>query len=690
MRERLGKFEVVRLLGKGAMGEVYLGRDPALGREVALKVILPGTTLEEEAQARFEREARAAALLNHPHIVTVFEFGEDDGLHYLAMEYVQGQELEFLIKEGKTPKAELLEVFAQVCEGIGYAHEQGVIHRDIKPANVVVMQHRKRLHAKVMDFGVARMGPSSLTQEGTWIGTVSYMAPEYLDTGKATVGSDLFALGVILYEILSGGRKPFVGDSATIVLNSILRQSPEPLGANDLVGIPVALKTVVERALAKRPENRYPDADALAAAIRQALQGPTSSLSDTVALQKSAIPIHPQIKVGKGGQCLSLRVALRQAKPGMEIALLPGTYRESVVVDQDVRIVALGEPGEVILEGVSGSPVVLTALNATLQNLTLIATDSQVALRVESGGSQLEGCVMKGGRLGISVASGAAPRFQGCSIEGFMEAGLSLQPGAQALFRGGRIGPGVGVGLLIQPKAQAQAENAIISGSSASVEVGGDGHVHLQGCRLVDSSFAGLLSLERSHAELEACEVSLNACSGVHALAGAHVMLRDCRVEGNGGFGATVMDRAMTTLEGCVFKANGGAGLLIHRGATVQARKCSFIEGQSLGVNCSEGGQGVLDGCTIAGNASAGVQVEPGGSLMLVRCTIEDGRDTGLLLLEDSQMTLEECVVHRNARGGVLLAKDAADPILRGSNRLEDDFQRVNKSGKVVKVTPLG
>jgi F-box protein 11 len=107
-------------------------------------------------------------------------------------------------------------------------------------------------------------------------------------------------------------------------------------------------------------------------------------------------------------------------------------------------------------------------------------------------------------------------------------------------------------------------------------------------------------------------------------------------------------------------------------------------------VNCSEGGQGVLDGCTIAGNASAGVQVEPGGSLMLVRCTIEDGRDTGLLLLEDSQMTLEECVVHRNARGGVLLAKDAADPILRGSNRLEDDFQRVNKSGKVVKVTPLG
>ncbi|HJW71609.1 MAG TPA: right-handed parallel beta-helix repeat-containing protein [Geothrix sp.] len=689
MRERLGKFEVVRLLGKGAMGEVYLGRDPSLGREVALKVILSGSAFGEEAQARFEREARAAALLNHPHVVTVFEFGEDEGLHYLAMEYVQGQDLESLIQEGKTPKADLLEVLAQVCEGLAYAHEQGVIHRDIKPANVLVMRRRKRLHAKLMDFGVAHMGVSGLTQDGTWMGTVSYMAPEYLDSGKATIGSDLFALGVILYEILSGGRKPFNGDTATTVLNRILRQAPDPLGPEDLAGIPVALKTVVERALAKRPENRYPDADALAAAIREALEGPAASMADTVVIQKLPIPIHPQIRVGKGGQCLSLRVALRQAKPGMEIALLPGTYRESVVVDHDVRIVALGEPGEVVIEGVAAPPVVLSALNATLQNLTLVAPEGHEALRVEGGGSQLEGCQLKGGTTGVTVVSGAAPRFQACTIEGFQEAGLSLLAGAQAVFRGGRIGPGQGVGLLVHPKAQAQAENAVLSGASASVEVGGDGHVQLQGCRLVESAFAGLLALERSHAVLEACEISLNACSGVHVLAGAHVMLRNSRVEGNAGFGASVMDRGMTTLENCVFKANGGAGLLIHRGATVQARACSFAEGKSLGVDCSDGGQGVLDGCSITGNAGAGVQVEPGGSLLLVRCTIEDGRDTGLLLLEDSQATLEECVVHRNARGGVLLAKDAADPVMRGTNRIEDDFHRVDRGGNLIKVAPI-
>jgi hypothetical protein len=149
------------------------------------------------------------------------------------------------------------------------------------------------------------------------------------------------------------------------------------------------------------------------------------------------------------------------------------------------------------------------------------------------------------------------------------------------------------------------------------------------------------------------------------------------------------MDRGMATLDGCVFQANGGAGLLIHHGATVQARGCTFTEGKSLGVDCAEGGQGVLDGCSISGNMAAGVQVEPGGSLLLVRCTIEDGRDTGLLLLEDSQATLEECVVHRNARGGVLLARDAADPVLRGANRIEDDFHRVDRGGNLVKVVPI-
>ena len=718
MRERLGKFEVIRLLGKGAMGEVYLGRDPKLGREVALKVITAGSAFGDEAHARFEREARAAAMLNHPHIVTVFEFGEDEGLHYLAMEFVQGEELESLIQEGKTAKAELLEVLAQVCDGLAYAHEHGVIHRDIKPANVLVTRHGRRPHAKLMDFGVAQMGPSGLTQTGTWMGTVSYMAPEYLDTGKTTASSDIFALGVILYEILTGGRKPFFGDTTTSVLNRILLHPPEPLRHADLKDVSGRMLTVVERALAKRPEERYQDAEALGMAIREAMGGPAEA-----AKAMSAPPVvrgleredtGQRIRVGKGGHghCLSLKVALRQARSGTEIVLLPGIYRESVVVDKDVVILALGEPGEVVIEGVAGPAVILSAHNASLRGLTLRAPKGEVAIRVIGGSPSLDGCVLIGDAAGALVEGRAAPRFHNCTftcsgagglivgdgaqarleggaICGFQEYGIRVSPGAQISLHGVEVGPGRGVGLHVGARAQAMAEGCGFLGEAGGVEVEPDGRVQLTRCRLLDSHFAGLLALERSHAVLDQCDLGNNACSGAHVLAGANVMLRQCRMLGNAGFGVSLMDRGLATLDGCVVQANGGAGLLINHGATVQARGCSFSEGRAMGVDCAEGGQGVLDTCDIAGNAGAGVQVEPGGSLLLVRCTLKDGRDTGLLLLEDSEVTLEECVVHRNARGGILLARDAADPVMRGNNRIEDGFHRVDPGGNLIKVAPL-
>jgi nitrous oxidase accessory protein NosD len=702
------------------MGEVYLGRDPKLGREVALKVITSGSAFGEEAHARFEREARAAAMLNHPHVVTVFEFGEDEGLHYLVMEFVKGEELEALIQAGLTPKAELLEVLIQVCEGLAYAHEQGVIHRDIKPANVLVTRHGKRPYAKLMDFGVAQMGPSGLTQTGTWMGTVSYMAPEYLDTGTSSVSADIFALGVILYEILSGGRKPFLGPTTTSVLNRILLHPPEPIQSDDMKGVPGRMLAVVEKALAKRPEDRFQDAEELGSAIRDALSAP----AEVAAAPAPAAVVEPkkpereplgsQIRVGKGGQgqCLSLKVALRQAKPGMEILMLPGVYRESVLVDKDVVIVGQGEPGEVVLEGTTGPALTLSARNLTLRGLTLRAPGGEVAVHIKGGAPMLEGCVLVGERAGALVEGGAAPRFQDCTIacagpgglivadgamvrfeggaiRGFQERGIQVAPGAQASLLGVEVGPGSGVGLHVGIRAHAMAETCTFLAEAGGVEVEPDGRVQLSRCRLQDSRYAGLLALERSHAVLDECDFSNHACSGAHVLAGANVMLRQCRMSGNGGFGVSVMDRGLATLEGCHVQANGGAGLLINHGATVQARNCSFNEGHALGVDCAEGGQGVLDTCEIAGNAGAGVQVETGGSLLLVRCTLKDGRGTGLLLLEDSQATLEECVLHKNARGGILLARDAADPILRGNNRIEDGFNRVDSGGHLVKVVPI-
>jgi len=154
MLGKIGKFELIRPLGQGAMGEVYLAKDPVLGRQVAVKTIRLGSSFGDEATARFEREAQVAGSLNHPNVVTVFEFGEDEGVHYLAMEHVDGEDLNSLIRSGLA-QAELLELLAQACEGLAYAHERGIVHRDIKPSNILVARSGKRRVAKLMDFGVA-------------------------------------------------------------------------------------------------------------------------------------------------------------------------------------------------------------------------------------------------------------------------------------------------------------------------------------------------------------------------------------------------------------------------------------------------------------------------------------------------------------------------------------------------------
>jgi serine/threonine-protein kinase len=269
MFEKLGKFEIRRTLGQGAMGEVYLGVDPSIGREVAIKTILPSAAAGPDANERFAREAKAAGVLNHPNLVTIYEFGEDQGVMFIAMEFVKGHDLEELMRDQSLTRSESLEVLAQVCDGLAFAHRNHIVHRDIKPSNVRVTRDGKRIHAKVMDFGVARVGNSEMTATGMVMGTVSYMAPEYIRTGKPDPRSDLFAVGVMLYECLSG-RKPFSGDTTPTILYKIVNEPPAPIDLSQLQGISPLIRTVLDRSLDKDPDLRYQGAEDLAKALRAA------------------------------------------------------------------------------------------------------------------------------------------------------------------------------------------------------------------------------------------------------------------------------------------------------------------------------------------------------------------------------------------------------------------------------------
>ncbi len=266
---RLGKYEIVGVLGRGGMGTVYRGYDPAIERVVALKTIRRDC-LEagvEDAIARFRNEARAAGRLTHAAIVGVYEYGEDQDVSFIAMEYVEGFGLkDYLSQIGVMPLGDSVSVVMQLLDGLAYAHDQGVVHRDIKPSNLIITSKGK---VKITDFGVARLASSELTQVGTVIGTPSYMSPEQFMGLAADARSDVFSVGVMLYELLTGQR-PFTGSMESLAYR-ICHENPTP-ASQVQPSVPPPFERIIDRALAKRADERFPTAGAFRDALRLALQ----------------------------------------------------------------------------------------------------------------------------------------------------------------------------------------------------------------------------------------------------------------------------------------------------------------------------------------------------------------------------------------------------------------------------------
>ena len=267
--QRLGRYVLEKRIGRGAMGAVYLGKDPRINRAVAVKAIPIEKEFEDEelkeARLRFYREAESAGRLAHPNIVTVFDAGEDKGLAYSAMEFVPGTPLkEFTDAKRLLAPKRALELCAATAEALDYAHNQGVIHRDIKPANL--LYNPKEGSLKISDFGVARLTDNNRTKTGIVLGTPMYMSPEQLNAEKLTGLSDLFSLGVTLYELLIG-EVPFKATNIAVLMTKITTEDPAPI-SNRRAGIPPSIDAVLAKALAKRPEDRFSCGAEMAIALR--------------------------------------------------------------------------------------------------------------------------------------------------------------------------------------------------------------------------------------------------------------------------------------------------------------------------------------------------------------------------------------------------------------------------------------
>lgn len=277
--EKIGKYKVIEVLGKGAMGIVYKALDPDINREVAVKTVHFDMAIEgaqqEEVQARFMREAQAAGRLTHPNIVMIYDVGREGDMTYIVMQCIEGRSLAKIIGSGeKIPTDYIVRLMTQVCQALDYAHQKGIVHRDIKPANILIDHSGNPFLA---DFGVARMDTSTVTQTGTVMGTPSYMSPEQVMGKRIDKRSDIFSLGVILFELLSG-KRPFDGESITTVMYRIVHESPRSL-RDMLKDVPAGFDFIVSKALAKDPEQRYQSCLEMAYDLSNVATLPTSTVT---------------------------------------------------------------------------------------------------------------------------------------------------------------------------------------------------------------------------------------------------------------------------------------------------------------------------------------------------------------------------------------------------------------------------
>src|SRR5712672_2227418 len=280
---RLGPYEILSSIGAGGMGEVYRARDTRLNRTVAIKVLPPHLADRSELRERFEREARTIASLNHPHICTLHDIGQQDGIDYLVMEYLEGETLAHRLLKGPLPLEQVLRYAIEIADALDKAHRKGVTHRDLKPGNIMLT----KTGTKLLDFGLAKLkqevAPANaqlselptandpLTAQGTIIGTLQYMAPEQLEGKEADARTDIFAFGAVVYEMATG-KRAFEGKSQASVISAIMSSDPSPMSSLQPM-TPPALDRVVKRCLAKETDERWQSADDLTNELKWIAEG---------------------------------------------------------------------------------------------------------------------------------------------------------------------------------------------------------------------------------------------------------------------------------------------------------------------------------------------------------------------------------------------------------------------------------
>jgi beta-lactam-binding protein with PASTA domain len=403
-----GRYRVAARLGSGGMADVYLAHDTLLGRQVALKLLHHRFAEDQEFVERFRREASSAAGLSHPNVVAVFDRGEWNGTYYIAMEYLPGRSLKAVVREhGPLSPSDATDIVVQILLAVRFAHRRGIIHRDIKPHNVILDEEGR---AKVTDFGIARAGASDMTMTGSIMGTAQYLSPEQAQGHAVSETSDLYAVGVVLYELLTGSV-PFEGESAvSIALKQVSVEPTPPSERNPEVG--PALDAVVMRSLAKDPLARFASADEFIAALQQAREGiaPAPAFSGASPTPNTAAGLLvPPLPNDDEESPAAAAAAARRRKRALWVA---GGVAAAAIVAAAVLLFLLpsSKAGRVTVPDVTGesqSAAVASLKREGLEPVSSLAANARVASGLVIGTTPPRGTVVKkGSRVSVVVSSG--------------------------------------------------------------------------------------------------------------------------------------------------------------------------------------------------------------------------------------------------------------------------------------------
>ena len=408
---KLGNFEIVELLGRGGMGEVWRARDARLKRDVAIKVLAAALARDPDRTARFEREARAAGALNHPNILSIYDIGRDNGTCWIATELVRGDTLRRMIEVGPLPAPKAIEIATQVAAGLAAAHAAGLVHRDLKPDNIMVTRDG---HVKILDFGLAKQRHTSqgsttvdLTDEGVVLGTVGYMSPEQVRGEAADHRSDLFSFGVVLYEMLCG-RRAFVGGSSVEVMNAVLKEEPAVLPAS----VPPALALIVHRCLEKERERRWQSTPDLGFALRSLAASPSQAPLRR-AWWKWAAPL-AACAIAVAAYWMGVRAPKSTAAPELTFHRLTNDLglATDAAISPDGKLVAYVRNGHIWVQQVDGgSAIQVTDDPANDSDPVFSADGTQVAFRSERADGGIYIAPALGGDARELVPQGHQPLF---------------------------------------------------------------------------------------------------------------------------------------------------------------------------------------------------------------------------------------------------------------------------------------